>query len=83
MAATLKVKIVDPNKVVFEGEAEYVMAPGKKGTLGLMPSHTPMFAELTKGDLYISKPNEQVMPIDSGILKIRGDEVIILIGLGD
>jgi F-type H+-transporting ATPase subunit epsilon len=81
--AHLHVKIIDPNKVVFEGETEYVMAPGKQGALGIMPNHTPMFAELVKGDLYIAYPSEQVIPIDSGILKVRGDDVIILIGLGD
>jgi F-type H+-transporting ATPase subunit epsilon len=80
--SVIKVKIIDPNRVVFEGEAEYVLAPGRKGTLGIMPGHTPMFAELVAGDLYISKPSEQVMQIDSGILKIRGDEATILIGLG-
>lgn len=79
----IHIKIIDPNKVVFEGETEYVLAPGRKGTIGIMPSHTPMFAELIKGDLYIAQPNEQVLPIDSGILKVRGDDVVILIGLGE
>jgi F-type H+-transporting ATPase subunit epsilon len=78
----LHVKIIDPNKVVFEGESEYVLAPGRQGTLGIMANHTPMFAELIAGDLYIAKPNEQVLNIDSGILKVRGDDVLILIGLG-
>lgn len=80
--AGLKVKIIDPNKVVFDGEAEYVLAPGKKVTLGIMPGHTPMFAELGAGDLYVAGADEQVLQIDSGMLKVRGDEVTILIGLG-
>jgi F-type H+-transporting ATPase subunit epsilon len=77
----IKVKIVDPNRIVFEGEADYVMAPGRKHTLGILPGHTPMFAELVAGDLYIAGENEQAMPIQSGILKVRADEVTILIGI--
>ena len=78
---SLRVRIIDPNKLVFEGEADYVMGPGKKGTLGIMPGHTPMFAELVKGDLYIAGSNEQVISIEAGILKVRGDDVTILIGI--
>lgn len=80
--AHVTVKIIDPNKVVFEGQSEYVLAPGKTATLGILPGHTPFFAELVAGDLYIAGPPEQVFPIESGILKVRADEVTILIGLG-
>jgi F-type H+-transporting ATPase subunit epsilon len=79
--ATVKVKIVDPNKILFEGEADYIMAPGKHSTLGILPGHTPMFAELVAGDLYIAGANEQVFQIQSGILKVRADEITILIGI--
>lgn len=78
----IHVKVIDPNRIIFEGETEYVMVPGRVGTIGILPNHAPMFAELTKGDLYIAQPNEQVLPIDSGILKVRGDDVVILVGLG-
>jgi F-type H+-transporting ATPase subunit epsilon len=77
----LKVKVIDPNKLVFEGEADYVIVPGPKGNLGIMPGHTPMFAELIKGDVYIAGANEQLFNIEAGILKVRADTVTILIGL--
>lgn len=78
---TLKVKVIQPDRVVFEGEAPYVLAPGRHGNLGIMPGHTPMFAELTKGDLYIAGEKEELLAIESGILKVHSDEVTILIGL--
>lgn len=77
----LKVKVIDPNKLVFEGEADYVVAPGPQGSLGILPGHTPMFAELVKGDVYIAGKNEQLLNIEAGILKVRADTVTILIGL--
>jgi F-type H+-transporting ATPase subunit epsilon len=79
----VKVKIIDPNQILFEGAADYVMAPGKKGTLGILPGHTSMFAELVEGDLYLAGEHEQVFQIKSGILKVRSDEVTILIGIDD
>lgn len=78
---TLNVRVIEPNSILFEGEAEYLMAPGAKGTLGVLPGHTPMFAELLEGDLYLKGPEEKVFEISSGILKIRGDEVTILVFL--
>jgi F-type H+-transporting ATPase subunit epsilon len=82
-SSTVRVKIIDPNKILFEGDADYVLVPGKKGSIGILPSHTPMFAELIAGDVYLAGSNEQVFPIQSGIMKVRGDEVLILVGLGE
>jgi F0F1-type ATP synthase epsilon subunit len=38
-----------------------------------------MFAELVRGDLYIGGEEEQLISLESGILKVRADEVTILI----
>ena len=77
----LKVKVIHPDKVLYRGMAELVLAPGKKGTLGILPGHTPMFAELIKGDLYIQGNSEELFNIESGILKIKNDELTVLVGL--
>jgi F-type H+-transporting ATPase subunit epsilon len=77
----LRVKIINPDELVFEGETEFIVAPGEHGDLGVMPGHTPMFAELKHGTIHLSKPAEQSFDIEAGILKVRADEVTILIGL--
>lgn len=77
----LKVKVINPDQVVFEGEADLILAPGREGTLGILPQHTPMYAELIKGDLYIQGASEELLAIESGILKVHKDEVLILIGI--
>jgi F-type H+-transporting ATPase subunit epsilon len=78
-AAKLKVKVIDPNSLIFEGEADYVLAPGPFGSLGLMPGHTAMFAELTKGEVYVKGEQEKLVAIESGIVKIKNDEATLLI----
>ena len=77
----LSVKVINPQKIVYEGEANFVMAPGKGGSLGIMPQHTALYAELVAGDLVIESDAPQTVPIERGILKVRNDVVTILIGL--
>jgi len=80
-AKKLKVKIVNPEELVFEGEADMVFAPGIHGTLGIMPSHTPFYAELLPGEIELAGSEAKTFPLESGIIKVRNDEVTILIGL--
>jgi len=77
----LKVRIINPDEVVFDGEAVYILAPTEHGMIGIMPGHTPYYGELQKGDLIVHTTEEKTWPIESGLLKVRADEVTILIGL--
>lgn len=81
MSELLKVKVINPKKVIFEGEASFVLAPGKQGSLGIMPQHTALYAELVAGDLVIESDAPQTIPIERGIIKVRNDVVTVLIGL--
>ena len=78
---TLKVRVINPDEIVFEGEAEYVIAPTPHGSAGILPGHTPMFAELSAGEISIHGTQEQTITISAGLLRVRTDEVTILIGI--
>ena len=75
----IKITIIDPDKTLFEGTAEYLMAPGVRGMLGIFPSHTPLFAELIKGEIFIKSDKEELVALEGGIMRVRNDEVTILI----
>ncbi len=77
----LQVTVINPDEVLFEGEVEYILAPTPKGTVGILPNHTPMFAELRPGEVILHGTEEKKYTIDAGLLKVRADEVTILIGL--
>lgn len=79
--SNLQVRVINPDEIVFEGEADYVLAPGVKGMLGIMPSHTPYFGELLKGTIIIQGKEEKTFEIESGLIKVRADEVTLLIGI--
>lgn len=77
----LKVKIINPDKILFNGEADYVLAPGTFANLGILPGHTPLYAELCKGEIFIQGQKEELLAIESGIIRVQSDQVTILVGI--
>ena len=51
MAALLHVSVISPEKVLFEGEVESVVAPAFDGEVGILPQHAPMVTLLGEGTL--------------------------------
>jgi F-type H+-transporting ATPase subunit epsilon len=51
MAATVPFKLITPTQVVFEGDAELVIAVTTEGEEGILPSHAPFLAALKPGVL--------------------------------
>ncbi|MGC8875036.1 MAG: F0F1 ATP synthase subunit epsilon, partial [Chloroflexia bacterium] len=51
--AKLHLTIVTAERTVLsEEDVDLVSAPGAKGRLGILPSHTPLLTTLVPGDLY-------------------------------
>jgi len=77
----LTVRIIHPDHEMFSGEVSHMLVPGTKGMLGLMPGHTPMFAEIHKGEIELQKVGSDTiekLAVEGGILRIRDDVVTIL-----
>lgn len=51
MAHTMPFKLITPTKVVFEGDAELVIAVTTEGEEGILPQHAPFLAALKPGVL--------------------------------
>jgi F-type H+-transporting ATPase subunit epsilon len=76
----LKIIVNSSSGVLYEGEADFLVAPGKQGVLGIGPSHTKMVSLLKKGELIITKrEKEQTIPLSEGILQVNRETVDILI----
>lgn len=80
MAGPLKVRVVSPEKVVFEGEASAVVAPAWDGQVGILPSHAPMLALVGSGELSIERPGggSDTFHVAGGVLKVERDHVTVL-----
>ena len=47
----LRVSIISPERVLYEGETESLVAPGVDGQLGVLTAHAPMMTLLGRGEL--------------------------------
>ena len=51
--AVLRVSVISPERVLYEGEARSVVAPAYDGEVGILPSHAPLMAILGRGVLRV------------------------------
>lgn len=51
MASTVPFKLITPTQIVFEGDAELVIAVGTEGEEGVLPHHAPFLTALKPGVL--------------------------------
>ena len=78
--AVLTVRVVAPDRVVYEGESSSVVAPAWDGMIGVLPGHAPMITLLGVGELDIDIPGDgsHRFHVAGGVFKVSGDQVTIL-----
>jgi F-type H+-transporting ATPase subunit epsilon len=76
----MTVEVVTPERVVYSGQAEMVIARGVNGELGIMPNHMPLVTPLKTAPVQIKVEGDQVerMAVSGGFMEVRGDKVTIL-----
>ncbi len=78
----LHLKIVTPEKEIFNDEVDQVNVPSAEGELGILPHHANLMAKLAPGELRIKKGNStQVMAAGAGFLQISNNTLTILTDL--
>jgi F-type H+-transporting ATPase subunit epsilon len=79
MAKKLHIEIVTHDGIVFQGEADSLVAPGVAGYFGMLPHHAPLIAELGIGDLRLRQgAHWRHIAISGGILHIRDGRVVVM-----
>jgi F-type H+-transporting ATPase subunit epsilon len=78
--AKLSVEIITGERVVYEeSDVDMVVAPGADGSLGILPSHAPLFTLLALGEMRVIKGGtEQSLAVFGGFLEISNDHVRVL-----
>lgn len=78
--ATLHVRVVSPQKLVFEGESSSLVAPAWDGMVGILPGHAPFLALLGAGELSVDLPGggSETFQVAGGVLKVLENRVTIL-----
>lgn len=83
--ATLHLSVVAPDRTIFEGPINSVIAPGVEGYFGLMSHHEPLIAALETGVVEYRDTNDlrSFISIGGGFLEVSGETVIILASSGE
>ena len=51
----LTVSVISPERVLFEGTVDSLVAPAYDGEVGILPKHAPMMTLLGKGELRLGQ----------------------------
>lgn len=80
--AKLRVALVSPEREVWSGEADMVVARTIEGEIGILPGHSPVLGLLVDGSVVKISPDEQSEPIlamvGSGFFSVAENEVSVL-----
>ena len=75
----LKVSVISPERVLFEGDVPSVVAPAFDGEVGILPQHAPMMTLLGKGELRLGAGgNAGKFLVDGGFLQVFQDQVRVV-----
>jgi F-type H+-transporting ATPase subunit epsilon len=72
----LKVSLISPEAVLFEGEASSVVAPAFDGEVGILDGHAPMMTLLGNGTLRLG--GGKSFSIEGGFLQVVENNVRIV-----
>ncbi len=79
MSDALKVSVISPEKVLYEGSARGVVAPAFDGEMGILPLHAPLMTLLGKGVLRVdTAEGERRFSVDGGFLQVVDDHVRVV-----
>jgi F-type H+-transporting ATPase subunit epsilon len=77
--AKLQVELVTAEGRVLSQEADFVVAPGVEGDLGVLPRHIPLLTPLRTGEIMVrNQGHEEYFFVAGGFLEVLPDKVLIL-----
>lgn len=76
----LKVSVISPEALLYEGEAQSVVAPAFDGSLGILTGHAPMVTLLGTGELRLegASAGGKRFTVDGGFLQVEDNNVRVV-----
>ena len=73
----LKLKVVSPERIEFEGEVESVLVPGTMGQFQILLNHAPIISSLDKGRVVYALPGgeKKSLDISGGFVEVQKNVV--------
>ena len=78
---TMKLEIVTPSGLIYEGDIKMVTLPGKDGEFGVLPEHASLVSLLETGVITVETANDKeiMIAIDHGYVKVNENKVSCIV----
>ena len=76
----MKLKIVTPNELYYEGDVQHVQVPGYDGYLGVLENHASFVTPISKGNVTYrdAKGQTSEVKVQGGFLEVHRNRVLVL-----
>ena len=77
---SLNVRVITPDKVVWDASAEEIILPSSTGQLGILTDHAPLLTALDIGPIIIcQQANWTTLALIGGFALVQENQVTILV----
>jgi F-type H+-transporting ATPase subunit epsilon len=77
----MKLTIVSPEKVLYDGNAKSVTVPGTKGEFEVLENHAPILSSLKAGKPSYQTDKKEEIDVLSGFVDVANNQVSICVEL--
>ena len=77
----MKISVISPEQVLFDGDADHVVVPAFDGFLGILAGHAPMVTLLGRGELRIETgrgAGARRFSVEGGFLQVADNHVRVV-----
>jgi F-type H+-transporting ATPase subunit epsilon len=75
----LTISVISPEAILFEGQADSLVAPAFDGEVGILTGHAPMLTLLGKGELRVGAEGAgKRFHVEGGFLQVVDDTVRVV-----
>ena len=85
MSDQFNYKLVTPEKIYLEGDAQMVVLPGAEGDLGVLPNHSNIITSIRPGIIKVTNSDQtQSLFVEEGFIKFSNNELLVIaVGLDE
>jgi F-type H+-transporting ATPase subunit epsilon len=81
----LKLKIVSPEKIEYDGDVVSVLVPGSQGQFEILNDHAPIISTLDKGTVEYGLPNGEKVQLEilGGFVEVQQNVVSLCVEVNE
>lgn len=75
----MQLKILTPEKLLYEGSVDFLQVPGKLGLFGILKNHAPIISTLVGGKIKLRlNGKESFYDISGGVIQVKNNQITVL-----